>query len=357
MPAIALCDYIKNENPNAIIRFAGRPDSIEEKMAKNAGLDFVHIRSASLKKGIFSKISFFFLLTLGFLKSFFYILKFKPDFIVGFGGYTSFPLLFSGLMLKRKVVVHEANAVPGKVVAFLVRHGALLAYGALSDNDKMNDLIIQAVMKKSAAFTGNPIRKSTFSIDKKCGLQSTKFVDCNPIILIIGGSQGARALNTTVAKGICLLKNEIDDIQVAHITGKNDVEKVRDLYDSANIDNYVIDFSDNIGELYNIADVAVTRAGALTIAELSAAGLPAVLIPFPYATDDHQAENARLMAEQGAAKIIFEKDLTPENISDILKNILSNNDLKREMKEAAENFAVKDADKFLYEFIINHDEN
>ena len=354
MPAIALSQTILKSNQEMKVFFAGRPRSTEEKLASNAGLTFVSIHSASFKKGILKKISFFILVIYGFFQSLFFILKLKPDYIVGFGGYTSFPLLFAGIILKKNVTVHESNAIPGKAVTLLVKAGAKFAYGVVSENKKMLDLILKTKKKDKACFTGNPVRKSIINADKNKGYELSGFSKEKPIILVIGGSQGSKTMNTKVAESICSLKNTISDLQVIHIAGKNNEENVREIYTTAKINNYVIDYTDQIGALYKIADIAVARAGALTIAELSTVGLPALLIPFPYATDGHQSENAMNMERAGAAKIIFENELNVDLVAKTLSEVINDENVRKKMSNAAVSLAVKDADKLLYDFVIKN---
>ncbi len=355
MPALALCDAFAGRHPNAVIRYAGRPGSMEQKMAVAAELAFVSVSSSSLKKGILSKISFFIKMSCGFFQSVFYIISFKPDYIVGFGGYTSFPLLFAGLLLKKNVTVHESNAVPGKVVRMLVKRGAKFAYSIFTGNEKMRDLIELAQRKSDAALTGTPVRKSVVNASDKKGFELTDFNSDDPVVLIIGGSQGSRCLNTTVADGICLMKKRFPDIQVIHITGKVGEESVKEKYSNCNVKNYVKSFSNDIGAFYKIADVAVTRAGALTVSELSATGLPAVLIPFPYATDNHQYENAKMLESAGSGKVISEKELTSELISKMLEEIISNENIRIKMRNSALAVAKPDADILLCDFIEKND--
>jgi len=355
MPALALCDAFAGRHPDALVRYAGRPDSMEQKMAVAAGHYFVSIYSASLKKGILSKISFFVKMSLGFFQSLILIMNFKPDYIVGFGGYTSFPLLFAALLLKKNVTVHESNAVPGKVVRMLVKKGAKFAYSIAADNSKMRELISFAQKNSDAALTGTPVRKSIINASDKKGFEITGFDSGSPVILIIGGSQGSRCLNTTVADGICMMKKNVPGIQVIHIAGKNGEESVKEKYDKGGVKNFVKSFSNDIGTFYKIADVAVTRAGALTVSELSVTCLPAVLIPFPYATDDHQYENAMTMENAGSGKVISEKVLTSEMILNTLTEIILNENLKMKMRNAASTIAKSDADNLLCEFIEKND--
>lgn len=355
MPALALCEYFINRHNDSTVHYAGMPGSMEQKLAGRAGLKFVSIHSASMKKGILSKISFFIKIPFGFLQSLVYLITFKPDHIVGFGGYTCFPLLFAGIILRRNVTVHESNAVPGKVVRFLVKRGAKFAYSLVTANAKMRELIKFAEKKSCACKTGTPVRKSIINASDISGFELTGFMPEKPVIIIIGGSQGSRSLNTTVVDGICMIKKNIPDIQVIHITGKNKQDKVKEKYDACGINNYVAPFTDNIGVIYKIADVAVTRAGALTVSELTVLGLPAILIPFPYATDNHQEENAGTMENAGSAKVICEDKLTPEIISDKLTEIIMNKNVREEMSESAFSISQPDADKLLCDFIENNE--
>jgi UDP-N-acetylglucosamine--N-acetylmuramyl-(pentapeptide) pyrophosphoryl-undecaprenol N-acetylglucosamine transferase len=350
-PALALTEYITRHHPHSVLWYTGRRNSMEERLTGVENISFVSLHAAPYRKG-FGLLVCIAVNIFGLFESIFLILRRKPHIIVGFGGYASFPLLLAGLLLCRTVVVHEANALPGKSVRLLVRLGANFAYGIDTGNRVLKQLCNKAERKHGACFTGNPIRQTMalpidLSRENDTGLNADA-----PTVLVMGGSQGARFLNRISCSACVKLREAVPGLQIIHITGDADEQIVRDTYEMCDIPHYVTSFSDRMNVLYALAGCVLARAGAMTIAEICAAAVPAVLVPFPYATEKHQHENARFLAENGGAVMIDQSDLTIERFIRELSSLMNDSDRMQRMAEINRKLAVPDAAGKLWEFAL-----
>ena len=227
--------------------------------------------------------------------------------VVGMGGYISFPVLISGVILRKETIIHEQNSVLGlanKILSHFVK------FVTLSYVDSLKHL-----PTSKSIFTGNPVRKEIIDADKnECletfGLSKEKFT-----VLVFGGSQGANKINSTVIEAMKLLDCK-DKIQFIHITGKANYEAVSLEYAKQTFSHRVFSYVDNMACAYAASDLVLCRAGATTLAELALLSLPCVLVPFAYATNNHQQKNAEIYAKNYQAKVILEKNLTPELLSE-----------------------------------------
>jgi UDP-N-acetylglucosamine--N-acetylmuramyl-(pentapeptide) pyrophosphoryl-undecaprenol N-acetylglucosamine transferase len=323
MPALALCEALLTRAPHAVLWYIGRGRSMEERLARNLGLPFRRIHAAPLKHGIRAAMAFVVAMVVGVCESLVLVLRGRPDVIIGFGGYASFPILLAGLILRRTVVVHEANARPGRTVKFLVRLGARLAYGMPPvDTTGPLALMVQRLGAR-ACWTGNPVRRSFLQATSGTAHRLTGFVGTAPTLLVLGGSQGAHALNSVVPRAAALAARRVPGLRVAHLAGSADEHDVRAAYMAAGVPHFVAAFFDDMGGLYRLATMVVARAGALTVSEICVAGLPAVLVPLPTATDDHQTANAQVLERNGGAVLIPQPALTPESLADVIADVMA----------------------------------
>lgn len=353
MPAIAVAEEVATLYKDARVWYVGRRGSLEERLVKNTALHFSSIHAAPLKKNIRALISCLYNTLRGLYDSWRLIRSFQPACIVGFGGYASFPLLLAGLIMKKPVIVHEANAVPGKAVRLLVRLGAFLAYGIDAGHPALKEVITRAAQKNKVTFTGNPVRRSICNAKPEEGYECTHLAPENPILLVTGGSQGAHALNEVMCEAAEEIARRTPSLQIIHITGYDDEDRVKDAYEEQGILHYVTSFSHNMGALNAAATVALSRAGALTIAELSAQGTPAVFVPYPFAADDHQYWNAQSTVAAGGGICIREEELSASSITDILCTLIEQPERCAEMACAAQNENHKDARKKVCDIIVS----
>jgi UDP-N-acetylglucosamine--N-acetylmuramyl-(pentapeptide) pyrophosphoryl-undecaprenol N-acetylglucosamine transferase len=230
----------------------------------------------------------------------------RPDVVLGMGGYVAFPGGMMASFLKRPLVIHEQNSVAGLSnrvlghVADRVLAGFPGAFGR----------------RAKAEWTGNPVRPDIASIAPPEVRYAGR---SGPLrLLVLGGSQGAKALNDVVPQALALLSRD-ERPEVIHQAGAAHLAAVRESYAAAEVVAHVMPFIDEIAQTYAAVDVMICRAGASTVAELAAAGVPAVLVPFPFAVDDHQTINARFLAERGGAVLIRQNELTAERLAGVLR--------------------------------------
>ena len=254
--------------------------------------------------------------------------SFKPDAVVGTGGYVCGPILLAASLMKVPTLIQEQNAVAGVTNKILSKFVKKIAVGT-------RDALKNFPADKTV-YTGNPIRAEVLAAKKSDGLREFNFTDSKPVVLISGGSRGARSINNAM---IDVLKSaaQKNSAQFLHVTGKGEFDavtaKLSDVLDAPNI--RVVPYLYNMPQAMAMADVAIFRAGATGLAELTARGVPAILVPYPFAAENHQEFNARALVEAGAAKMILNKDLTAEILSATLDEMLSSPDALKKMSEAS----------------------
>lgn len=351
MPAIALCEEIRERFPEAEIFFAGRADSMEERLAGKHGLAFYRIPSSPKGRGV-KIIKNFFVNIAGFFKSLALIIKLKPQAVVAFGGYTSAPLLSAALLLGKNAVIHESNAIPGRVTRLLAKAGVRVACGLDSDHPIMLKLKKGIKKETSFAITGNPLRKAFSEPPNDLGKELLGFDESRPLLLVFGGSQGAHNINVMLSRSIAKLKDNLPTLQIAHLCGANDIETLRSAYENVKLTYWLFPFFDDISSLMKKSSLCVARSGALSVTEICACGLPAVLIPLPFAADNHQLANARVLEKAGAAVIREENNLTAASLSETILDLLKDKEKRRSMAKAGEKVFIKDASFELLKFIM-----
>jgi UDP-N-acetylglucosamine--N-acetylmuramyl-(pentapeptide) pyrophosphoryl-undecaprenol N-acetylglucosamine transferase len=252
-----------------------------------------------------------FMLLRAFWQSLRAIVSRRPDVVLGMGGYTAFPGGMMAALLNKPLVIHEQNSIAGltnRVLACLASR-ALVAFPAAFTNQSDKPLPCRKV---ATQWAGNPVRAPI----AKLAHESEKYAGREgPLrLLVVGGSLGATALNELLPKALALLAPESRP-QVVHQSGRQHVERLRANYAAASVEAEVRDYIEDMATLYAWCDVAVCRAGAMTVAELACAGVPSVLVPFPYAVDDHQTTNAKFLSDAGAAWCMQQKDLNAEGLA------------------------------------------
>ncbi|MBR5624511.1 UDP-N-acetylglucosamine--N-acetylmuramyl-(pentapeptide) pyrophosphoryl-undecaprenol N-acetylglucosamine transferase [bacterium] len=351
MPAVALCEEIRETYPEAKIYFAGRKRSMEEEIAKKYGLDFYSVPSAPRGRG-FRMIRNLFINIAGFCKSFLLLLFLRPNAVAVFGGYTSGALLCSSVLLRKNAVIHESNAIPGRVTRTMAKLGVRVACGLPSEHPLMKKLKASLKKEDSFAVTGNPLRKAFRLPPADVSKQLPGFSENEPLLLIFGGSQGAHRINLLCSEALPKLKSRFPRLQVVHICGGNDQVLLQNIYAVSGLRFWIFPFFEEMASLMRASTLCVARSGALSITEICATGLPAILIPLPTAADDHQMANARVLEEAGAARICREADLNAETLREELTKLLEDRILLSAMSEAGRSLAKGNASKELLDFII-----
>ena len=300
-PALAVADVLRGRGWNVV--WLGAPGSMEANLVPQHGYRMEPVSFSGLRgKGLLVKLLLPIRLLGAFRQAASAIRRTKPDVVLGMGGYISFPGGMMASLFNRKLIIHEQNSIAGlanKVLAFFARR-VLVAFP-------------NAIPK--AVHTGNPVRLSITQIASPRERYAQRGGRLR--ILVVGGSLGAQALNEALPKAVALIPWGARP-EIVHQAGKRHIEELRRNYAAAEVDANCVGFIDDMAEAYANADLVVCRAGAITIAELAAAGVAAVLVPFPSAVDDHQTMNARYLSDRGAAILLPQSEMTAPKLARML---------------------------------------
>ena len=319
------------------------------------GLGFKKIEEAGFPvfvvsaKGVpFNSIEKFFVSVFFMMKalreSFFFLRHFRPDVVVGFGGYGAFPLVLTARILRCPALIHEQNVIPGRANLLLSKFVNKVAVSFEKSRRYFRPQKILLTGCPCRASLGQRLPKE--EIAKKFQL-SAKI----PTILVFGGSQGSRRINEEFLKAARLLKEKIA-FQTIHVTGESDYSFVKKEYDALKVLSYVSSFLDDMSEAYGAADVVISRAGAVTVSELVIFAIPCILIPYPFA-GGHQKENAQVLFKAGLAKIVEDKDLSADRLQKEIEILLIDKHDKEKLKQNMRYLCFPDAARNLaYEITL-----
>ena len=303
-PGLAIADEMRGRGWKVV--WMGARSGMEARLVPARGYPVEWIRAAALRgKGLAAKLLLPFHLLLGFWQSARAIWRLRPDVVLGMGGYVAFPGGMMASLLARPLAVHEQNAIAGltnRVLAGVAEKVMEAFPGALKD----------------AEWTGNPVRAEIAAIPQPAARYAGRNGPLH--VLVVGGSLGAQALNDAVPKALALI-SEDGRPSVLHQAGEKNLEVLKGNYQSAGVRGELVAFIDDMARRYAEADLVICRAGAMTIAELSAGGMASVLVPFPHAVDDHQTANARFLSEKEAAILLPQRDLTPETLAALIRSL------------------------------------
>ena len=351
-PGLAIANKIKQEEPESEIIFIGTTRGLENDLVPRAGYGLKTIEAYGLSKQIsianFKKM-WATLMATGKAKKI--IKEFKPDIIVGAGGYICGPVVWAANKEKIPVILHESNAFPGKAVKML----APKAETILISFEEARSRIPNA---RNIVCTGTPVKivKKEYSQEEKKKILTSIGVNGNkPIVLVFGGSQGAQKINEAI---IGILENKMNkDYQIIWATGPKQFDIIKEELASKHIDinnienAKILPYIYNMEEIMNVSNIIVARSGAMTITEISNLGKPSILIPLPNVSQDHQLYNAKVLENVGAAKIILNNELNKNNLEDEIEEIIKNPQLMHEMEEKAFSKSVKDVQEKIYKEI------
>lgn len=314
-PALAIADRITEigteQGLKMEIVFAGTKRGIEYRMRESYDYPLFVVNVRGLKRSLsFSNLAVPFLAVWSLIRSYNYLSKFKPHAVVGTGGYVSWPLLQSASMLSIDIALQEQNSYPGLVTRKIAPKAKKIFLGFKKAEE---------YLRTSAEIlaTGNPVRKNLCDGNREKTLQEYGLDTNKKTILILGGSQGASSINNAILKSIENRSIE-ENYQILWQTGKRDYTEVSAKAGKKALCS-LFPFAKNMSDIYSAADLVIARAGASTLAELGECTLPSLLIPFPYATEDHQMKNALSFTEQGWADVVDEKELEE---TDVIKKVI-----------------------------------
>ena len=338
-PAIAIAREWLARDPERSVVFVGTAKGLEKTIVPKAGYPLELIDVGGLKgKGGLDLVRNVLRVPKGLAQAFRLVGKHKPNVVLGVGGYSSGPVLLAARLRGVPTIIHEANAFPGlanRSVAKFVTTVAVAFEEALA-----------RLKRPDGVVTGNPIRKEFFETTRQPPTANRQR------LLLFGGSQGSRILNDTMSQALLFLAPLKDSLTIVHQTGPNDLEKVRKAYqDSAFANAVVTAYLDPIVDEIAAADLVVSRAGAMTVSELSAIGRAAILVPFAAATNNHQELNARVVERAGGAVVITETELSPEKLAAAITGVVSDPARASRMGAASKTLARPDATKNIVDLI------
>jgi len=341
-PGLSLAQELKERGINEIL-LVGTNHSLEVKLFASFGLPYRLMPVAKVSANPVGFLKFLVRFTWACFKSAGLLFEYKPDIVVGFGGYASFPICKFAAVMGRPLFLHEQNYEAGLANRIL----ALLAKRVgVSFKETKKAFGVKAV------FTGNPIRKKLLSVNKEEALKYYKFDPDKFTILILGGSQGSQKINTVVCDMLGILNEEEKrSINIIHIAGIKNVDEVRQRYKDNGVNGRVCDFVEDIGCAYAAADLIVSRAGATALFEIAALGVPSIMIPYRFA-GGHQRYNAAAPEKAGGTIVMDELGLTPQILKDKIFELKNDRGKLKSMSESAKKFAVPDAAKRLADCIL-----
>lgn len=344
-PAIAVAQEIRNRYPDSEILFVGAEGRLEMNKVPEAGFEIIGLWISGIQRKLTLKnLMFPFKLLNSIIKSNGIIRKFKPDLVAGFGGYASGPIMMAATRKGVKTLIQEQNSYAGVANRSVAKKASAIcvAYDGMDKYFK----------KDKIYFTGNPVRKDIqeISVSAKEGYKYFKLDDQKQTILVLGGSGGARTINESVLAS--LGKWNGTAIQVIWQCGKFYYEEMKERLDNETYDFVSLNqFIDRMDLAYRIADVVISRAGALSISELCLVGRPVIFIPSPNVAEDHQTKNAMALVDKNAAEMIKDKDAIKELAESALE-LMNNTDKKNALSENIRKLARPDASKAIADKII-----
>lgn len=320
-PAVALAQRLLLQDQESEVLFVGTEQGLEARMLPKLGLPLQTVNMAGVVgRGWRGKLELLPRLWQSMQQATRIIRSFQPDLVLGVGGYASVPVLLTAKRLGLPFLIHEQNAIPGLSNRLLGRWATkiFLSFGG---SGKQFDA-------RKTVLTGNPLRPGLEEVAKQLPGKGK--------LLIFGGSRGARAINQAIMAMLPILQGWPEIPEILHQTGEEDLLQVREAYRTAGFDPLqVVAFIDDMATAYAEAGLIICRAGATTLAEITACGRPAILIPYPYAAGDHQTANAQALVAVGAAVICPQSELTPESLAEQVKNLLLNQDYLQVMADRA----------------------
>ncbi len=340
-PAVTIADELLTHEDTEKIYYVGNPKNLEYEIIKSKPqIEFLPVNVAGMPRKIsFQFLKWVFDLELSIWKSLFYIFKYQPDAIFTTGGYVSAPIAFAAIILRTPFMIHDCDAHPGLVSQHVAPFARCVSVAFESSSEMLNS--------EKIVCNGNPIRKSFDAISKQ---EARKILNLQDKFTVIGmgGSQGAMTINDALV-GVAQELTEKMDIQLIIQTGKKNYEEVIKKFEES-FPNYIENknllikpYFDDMSIPLKAADVAIARAGSVSLSEINACALASILVPYPHAAADHQRKNAKKMSEKGASFCLEDSECNKDNLMDKLKTLINNPEILAEMGEASKNLAKMDS--------------
>lgn len=351
-PALAIANKIKKEEKNSKILFIGTTRGLENDLVPRAGYELKTIDAYGLSKKIsIENIKKMYKTLKGYGQAKKIIKEFNSDIVIGTGGYICGATISSAHSLKIPTLLHESNSFPGRAIKMLAKKTDTILVS-------FKDAIPRIKNAKNIVFTGTPvkIKKKDYTNEEKAKIINEVGLNTNkPIVLVFGGSQGAKRLNDTL---LDIIKNKLNNsYQVIWATGPKQYDIIKEKLEKLNIninnvkDMKIMPYIYNMEEIMNVVDVIVARSGAMTITEISNLGKPSILVPLPNVSHNHQLYNAKVLEKVGAARIILDDEITGEKLNSNIEEIVLDKENVKKMRQNALKVSTVDAEEKIFEEI------
>ena len=347
-PAIAIANKIKEHNPDCEILFVGTKNGIESEIVPKAGFELKTVTVQGFKRKIdLDNIKRVFKLCKGLEQSRRIVKKYKPDIVIGTGGYVSGPVLFNAAMNKRVTIVHEQNSFPGVTNKILSK----VATKVLTSFEDSHKRFPEASQDK-LVLTGNPVRKEILNSRKFIARKNLGISEDKKMVLCYGGSGGSEEINDAMR---LVIENMVkEDVAFIFATGKVYYDEFIETIKDIELKPYqrVMPYLDNMADGLAASDIVIGSAGAISLAEITALGKPSIIIPKAYTAENHQEYNAKSIEAQGAGIAILEKDLTPQSLNEAVFKLLGDKELLIDMANNAKKIGKPEAIDLIYNEIM-----
>ncbi len=343
-PGISIAEYFYKMHPHCRIRFIGSSRGIEKKVLAKTDFSLFFLPVLGLYRvGVFKKIVALCLLPCAILKSLYYIFIWKPDFVIGVGGYVSGPFLLACLILRKTFFIQEQNAHPGMTNRFLGKYAAL---SFLVYPDKNGFF-------KHAVVTGNPIRNEIHALWKNNRDINKSRANKKFQITVLGGSQGSSFINSLIIESLPFLESIKNKICIVHQSGKLDYPRLQKIYQQSSVECYLNTFFDKMVEIYKNTHLFICRSGA-GVFEMIAAGRIGILIPIPNASGDHQRQNALQLQKNAGCFLLEEKNACPEKLTAMIEKIIEDKKNHARLEKISHSYYKGEAVKKIYRSVCNY---
>ncbi len=344
-PAIAIANYIKQQEPDSEFLFVGTEYGLEKDLVPRCGYNIEFINVMGLKRSLsIENVKVFINYMKSIKKSGEIVKEFRPDVVIGTGGYVCAPVVKAAHRQKIPTLIHEQNVFPGLAIKMLANDADVTAI-SFEETRSM-------IKAKNIVLTGNPLRPNLLEEHNAEAVRLQFGFDGKPIVLMFGGSLGAEKMNVALVE--MLEKQKINGFNLLAATGERYYEKVISSLKEKGIDPEkkpgvkVVPYIYNMEEIFSVADLVVGRAGAITVSEITAMGKAAVLIPSPYVAHNHQEYNARYLEKNGAAKVVLESELSGETLLEQINAVLKSKDVLLKMQKDSKKIGIADACSTIY---------
>lgn len=352
-PAIAIANTIKNNIPKAQIAFVGTPGGIENKICRAAGYDMFHVEVKGIERSLSpSNVKALYLAFVSPMRAKKILRSFKPDVVIGTGGYVSWPIIAAAAKEGIPTILHESNVHPGLTVRKLQNKVDRVLTNFADTSNRL-----KKAESNNVICVGNPLRTEFETITKSEARRKLGIPENAKVLLSYGGSRGSQRMNETIVEIMKMMSDKSSDIIHIHSTGDIGAEAF-----NAKFSEYGLDKNDrikaypyihNMPDTMAAADVIICRAGAMTVSEISMMKKAAIFIPSPNVVENHQYKNAKLLADKKAAMVIEEKDLTPEKLRSMVEKLFDNKQMRLDMENNVHQFSNLSANRLIYDEIIN----